>query len=119
MTAGGRPPDRRQPRHSCLGRDARLVSTPSVDMTTDASAPAVQEPVTASSKYSKPCDICQTPKDVLIRCQIDETAKWHFVCTGKCWREVSGGKVDGDETHPKYRYGGMWKNSEHSLDDVA
>lgn len=60
-------------------------------------------------KGSKPCSICHGPRNVLIRCQIDATQKWHFVCTGKCWNEVSGGKVDGPG-YPNYRYGGMWKN---------
>ena len=32
-----------------------------------------------------------------------------MVC-GKCWRDVSGGVVDGDDAHPFYRYGGLWKN---------
>jgi hypothetical protein len=49
----------------------------------------------------------------LIRCQIDESRKWHFVCTGKCWKEVSGGEIDGP-SKPNYRYGGMWKNK-HAL----
>ena len=31
------------------------------------------------------------------------------VC-GRCWRDVSGGVVDGDEAHPHYRYGGLWRN---------
>lgn len=29
---------------------------------------------------------------------------------GKCWNDVSGGVVDGDSSHPFYRYGGLWKN---------
>ncbi|KAL4436549.1 hypothetical protein ABPG75_003688 [Micractinium tetrahymenae] len=57
----------------------------------------------------KPCDLCSQPKDTLIRCQIDESQKWHMVC-GRCWRDVSGGVVDGDATHPHYRYGGLWRN---------
>lgn len=32
-----------------------------------------------------------------------------MVC-GKCWKTVSGGVVDGDNDHPYYRYGGLWKN---------
>ncbi|KAE9989916.1 hypothetical protein EG327_002103 [Venturia inaequalis] len=64
---------------------------------------------TEPEKGSKPCSICNRPRNVLIRCQIDATQKWHFVCTGKCWNEVSGGKVDGPG-FPHYRYGGMWKN---------
>jgi hypothetical protein len=32
-----------------------------------------------------------------------------MVC-GKCWVYVSGGVADGDEKHPYYRYGGLWKN---------
>eukprot|EP01025_Chloroclados_australasicus_P025650 TRINITY_DN2559_c0_g1_i3.p4 TRINITY_DN2559_c0_g1~~TRINITY_DN2559_c0_g1_i3.p4 ORF type:complete len:153 (-),score=21.75 TRINITY_DN2559_c0_g1_i3:416-874(-) len=57
----------------------------------------------------KDCDLCKKGKDLLIRCQIDETQKWFMVC-GRCWRDVSGGVVDGDADHPHYRYGGLWKN---------
>lgn len=62
--------------------------------------------------HRKPCTLCTTPRDVLVRCQIDNTGKWHFVCPGACWKRVSGGVVDGDksEAHKWYRYGGMWKN---------
>ena len=62
-----------------------------------------------SSKYSKQCDLCHELKDVLVRCRIDEAQEWHFVCTGKCWRKVSGGVIDGPDK-PFYQYGGMWKN---------
>jgi hypothetical protein len=67
--------------------------------------------------HSKPCSLCATRRDVLIRCQIDESGKWHFVCTGKCWKGVSGGVVDGDgaEEHKFYRYGGMWKNKHEAV----
>lgn len=50
------------------------------------------------------------PKDVLVRCRTDESLQWYFVCTGKCWKEVSGGVVDGTADQPHYVYGGMWKN---------
>ena len=40
-----------------------------------------------------------------------------MVC-GSCWKEVSGGVVDGDEQHPDYRYGGLWKNL-HRKDAVT
>ncbi|KAL7007881.1 hypothetical protein EMMF5_002528 [Cystobasidiomycetes sp. EMM_F5] len=77
---------------------------------------APQDAVTPShSKYSKPCDLCNNPKDVLVRCQIDKDGRWHFVCTGKCWREVSGGAIDGTPDHPYYRYGGMWKNKHDAV----
>ncbi|THV45284.1 hypothetical protein BGAL_0507g00090 [Botrytis galanthina] len=33
----------------------------------------------------------------------------------KCWKDVSGGKVDGDGKHPEYRYGGMWKNKHEAV----
>lgn len=46
--------------------------------------------------HRKPCTLCHTPRDVLVRCQIDSTRKWHFVCPGACWRSVSGGVVDGN-----------------------
>lgn len=79
------------------------------------------------SSYRKPCTLCHTPRDVLVRCQIDESiavdggdttpaltkpGAWHFVCPGSCWKRVSGGVIDGDlkEGREGYRYGGMWKN---------
>ena len=62
------------------------------------------------SAYRKPCDLCHTPNDVLVRCTIDDTSVWFFVCTKSCWRKVSGGEIDGNPDHPYYRYGGMWKN---------
>lgn len=65
------------------------------------------------SQHSKPCTLCSTPRDVLVRCQIDDTGKWHFVCPGACWRSVSGGEEDArgfEKEYPHYRYGGMWKN---------
>lgn len=64
------------------------------------------------SAHRKPCSICSTPRDVLIRCQVDESEVWNFVCPGKCWQSVSGGVIDGDleKGHEHYRYGGMWKN---------
>jgi hypothetical protein len=67
--------------------------------------------------HSKPCSLCATRRDVLIRCQIDESGKWHLICTGKCWKDVSGGVVDGDgaEEHKFYHYGGMWKNKHEAV----
>nr|POF04278.1 hypothetical protein CFP56_22033 [Quercus suber] len=65
------------------------------------------------SDHDKPCTLCSTPRPVLVRCQIDETGAWHFVCPGACWRKVSGGEEDArgfEREHPFYRYGGMWKN---------
>jgi hypothetical protein len=90
-----------------------------------------------AESYRKNCTLCNTPRDVLVRCQIDEASvastrasttstsqdateappalkpgAWHFVCPGSCWRRVSGGVIDGDlkEGREGYRYGGMWKN---------
>lgn len=57
----------------------------------------------------KPCDMCSTPSDLLIRCTYDASDEWKMVC-GKCWKVASGGVVDGDADHPHYRYGGLWKN---------
>ena len=67
--------------------------------------------------YRKPCTLCANSRDVLVRCQIDETNRWHFVCPGTCWKEVSGGVMDGDkaEAHKHYRYGGMWKNKHEAV----
>jgi len=61
------------------------------------------------SDGQKNCDVCSSSVDLLIRCTIDERAQWKMVC-GRCWKGVSGGVVDGDEAHPYYRYGGLWKN---------
>jgi hypothetical protein len=54
---------------------------------------------------SKQCSMCGTPRNVLIRCQIDDTSKWHFICPGSCWKSTGG--ADGQSF---YRYGGTWKN---------
>lgn len=62
------------------------------------------------STSTKICDQCGKPSDVLIRCQKDDTQKWFLLCPGKCWKEASGGKVDGTKDTPWYRYGGVWKN---------
>ncbi|KAI2482048.1 hypothetical protein Ptr902_04815 [Pyrenophora tritici-repentis] len=62
---------------------------------------------------TKSCTICSKPRDVLVRCQIDDTQKWHFVCPGACWKSVSGGIEDAkgmEDEYPHYRYGGMWKD---------
>ncbi len=67
--------------------------------------------------HRKACTLCGKLCDVRVRCQIDETGKWHLVCPGKCWNEVSGGGIDGDkaEGHEYYRYGGMWKNKHEAV----
>ena len=58
----------------------------------------------------KDCDMCSKSVDLLIRCMYTEgQTTWSMVC-GKCWKIASGGVVDGDENHPHYRYGGLWKN---------
>ena len=61
------------------------------------------------SAYRKACDLCETPCNVLVRCRIDESQQWRFVCTSECWTQVSGGQIDGPGK-PYYTYGGMWKN---------
>ena len=58
----------------------------------------------------KDCTLCHTPRQVLVRCQIDETQQWNFICPGKCWKSVSGGVEDAkglEGQYPYYRYGGM------------
>ncbi|CAF9931742.1 MAG: hypothetical protein HETSPECPRED_008183 [Heterodermia speciosa] len=62
------------------------------------------------SSHRKPCDLCYKMCDVLVRCRIDETLIWHLVCTSKCWKQVSGGEIDGGPGKSYYQYGGMWKN---------
>jgi hypothetical protein len=61
-------------------------------------------------KMPKSCTLCHTQRPVLIRCQIDATSTWHFVCPGACWKSVSGGVEDAkglEGNFPYYRYGGM------------
>ena len=72
--------------------------------------PKAQRRSKSPSAYRKPCDLCHALNDVLVRCRIENTAVWYFVCTKNCWKKVSGGVVDGSPDHPYYRYGGMWKN---------
>jgi hypothetical protein len=62
---------------------------------------------------TKPCTLCSTPRSILVRCQIDDTQKWNFVCPGACWKTVSGGVEDArglEDMYPHYRYGGMVSN---------
>lgn len=61
------------------------------------------------SAGQKQCTICNKSVNLLIRCTYDKSGKWGMVC-GKCWKDLSGGVVDGDADHPHYRYGGLWKN---------
>lgn len=67
----------------------------------------------ASSPFStmqKPCTLCSTPRSILVRCQIDASQTWNFVCPGACWKAVSGGVEDArdvEKEFPWYRYGGM------------
>ncbi|KZM19457.1 uncharacterized protein EKO05_0003086 [Ascochyta rabiei] len=61
----------------------------------------------------KECTLCHTPRQILVRCQIDESGVWNFLCPGKCWTSVSGGVEDArgfEGRYPRYRYGGMWKD---------
>ena len=82
---------------------------------TDARSLSTSTPTSAGKRsksplsYRKLCDLCHTPNNVLVRCRIDDTLDWHFVCTKKCWKIVSGGEIDGPDK-PYYVYGGMWKN---------
>jgi len=79
------------------------------------STAAVEESTAEASPHSKPCTLCHKPRDVLIRCQIDSSEAWHFICPGACWKRVSGGVVDGDGSNDWYRYGGMWKNKKDAV----
>jgi len=68
-----------------------------------------RSPAAAAAAKQKPCDICQRQVDLLIRCTVDQSQEWKMLC-GRCWKDASGGIPDGDEDHPHYRYGGLWKN---------
>jgi hypothetical protein len=70
---------------------------------------AQREGTADASHGQKDCTVCGKSVDLLIRCTIDAKGDWNMVC-GKCWKDVSGGVVDGDASHPHYRYGGLWKN---------
>ena len=68
-----------------------------------------------SSNHQKLCTSCFTPRSVLVRCRIDSTQKWHFVCPGTCWKKASGGVQDGVQDKPFYQYGGMWKDKHEAV----
>jgi len=100
--------------------ETRLLDNDATDATdaTDADAAkrlrkekrrAKREGTADEGEFSKPCTICETPSNTLVRCTVDTTRKWEMVC-GKCWKDVSGGVTDGDADHPFYTYGGLWKN---------
>ncbi|KAJ9115227.1 hypothetical protein QFC20_001094 [Naganishia adeliensis] len=87
------------------------------DQSTENPTASKKKPLTAKqaakldpSTSTKKCEQCGKPSDVLIRCRKDETEKWFLLCPGTCWKEASGGKVDGTKDTPWYRYGGVWKN---------
>ena len=86
-------------------QDIETHTGPSLTATTKNSSKRSKSP----SSYRKQCDLCHVPSNVLVRCRTDETLQWHFVCTSKCWKKVSGGEIDGPDK-PFYVYGGMWKN---------
>ena len=95
--------------------DAAAVSATTLSQTDPQILQNEQTPSQAPNPHSKPCDLCQRRRDVLIRCRIDDTKKWYFVCTGKCWQGVSGGNVDGGSEHPHYKYGGTWRNKHDAV----
>ena len=88
----------------------RRNTKPPIDLDNPCAPAKAQKRSKSPSAYRKPCDLCHAPNDVLVRCRIDDTCAWYFVCTKKCWTKVSGGVVDGSPDHPHYKYGGMWKN---------
>lgn len=62
----------------------------------------------------KQCDSCGRMVDLLVRCTYTSDQHWYMLC-GRCWKDASGGMPDGDQDHPHYRYGGLWKNRSASL----
>jgi len=70
---------------------------------------AAKQQVKAAVLGRKPCTLCGRAADLLVRCQADASGKWQMAC-GRCWKEASGGRVDGSPEAPHYRYGGLWKN---------
>jgi hypothetical protein len=59
----------------------------------------------------KACDGCGRLCDVLVRCStVASGSEWLMLCTGRCWKEASGGVVGEKSGVEGYRYGGMWKN---------
>ena len=101
-----------------LARPRRIMTEPVSLGTTRSSTSCSSKRDISPTAFRKCCTLCQTPRSVLVRCQIDETAKWHFVCTGNCWKSVSGGTVDAaghKDEFPYYRYGGMWKNKHEGV----
>ncbi|CAJ1437065.1 unnamed protein product [Effrenium voratum] len=54
-----------------------------------------QSPEEKAAAKRKPCSLCTRRVDLLVRCQMDISQKWHMLC-GRCWRDASGGVPDGD-----------------------
>lgn len=79
-----------------------------------------RSPSPAHHPRNKACTLCSHPRPVLVRCQIEDTGQWHFLCPGQCWRSVSGGVEDAkghEGKFPFYRYGGMCESQDNSESD--
>lgn len=88
-------------------QNGETITEPNEEVTDHSTPKKPSKRSTSPSSFRKPCDLCHVPKDVLVRCQTDSTATWHFICPKKCWKDVSGGVVDGSLDHPYYKYGGV------------
>ena len=73
-----------------------------------AKAAAKEKRAAPADASFRPCHLCAGAHSLLIRCCVDASPAWRFVC-GRCWVKVSGGVPDGDAAHPHYRYGGEWR----------
>lgn len=103
------PAENNAPQVTSATTDAEKAARKAAKKRAKAERRAKREGRADPERGQKCCGVCGSLVDLLIRCVIDESGAWKMVC-GKCWKSVSGGVVDGDEAHPHYRYGGLWKN---------
>jgi len=87
--------------------DGEIITTPNDEAAVHSARKKASKRSASPSSFRKSCDLCHEPNDVLVRCQIDATTTWRFICPRKCWKNVSGGVIDGSLEHPYYKYGGV------------
>lgn len=88
-------------------RDGERITEPNKEVIEHSASKKSSKRSTSPVSFRKPCDLCHEPNDVLVRCRINSTATWHLICPKKCWKDVSGGVIDGSLDHPYYKYGGV------------
>lgn len=93
--------------HTMESADGDIITAPNDEAAVYSAPKKASKRSTSPSSFRKSCDLCHEPNDVLVRCQIDSTETWRFICPKRCWKSVSGSVIDGSLEHPYYKYGGV------------